>query len=112
MRKELHGTGDGLLAAGKQFDVAAFHYLLKLVGEDKFREVFRRAERELDKRKKQQRETVFIKTRNRSFMLDADSILYIESKGKKVEVHAKGVKCPAGTAAFPYQQKRIRRCMG
>ncbi|MCM1500270.1 MAG: LytTR family DNA-binding domain-containing protein [Clostridium sp.] len=131
---ELYETGDGLLAAGKQFDmvfldiqmegtdgigtarklrerdedtilifitgireyvfeafdVAAFHYLLKPVEEDKFREVFRRAERELDKRKKQQRETVFIKTRSRSFTLDADSILYVESRGKKVEVHAKG----------------------
>lgn len=131
---ELYETGDGLLAAGKQFDmvfldiqmegtdgigtarklrerdedtilvfitgireyvfeafdVAAFHYLLKPVEEDKFREVFRRAERELDKRRKQQRETVFIKTRSRSFTLDADSILYVESRGKKVEVHAKG----------------------
>ncbi len=72
------------------FDVAAFHYLLKPVEEDKFREVFRRAERELEKRKKQQRETVFVKTRNRSFTLEKDSILYIESRGKKVEIHTKG----------------------
>ena len=136
---ELFETGDGLLAAGKQFDivfldiqmegtdgietakklrersalkgaedtilifitaireyvfeafdVAAFHYLLKPIEEDKFREVFRRAERELEKRKKQQRETVFVKTRNRSFTLEKDSILYIESRGKKVEIHTKG----------------------
>ncbi|MCM1263235.1 MAG: hypothetical protein NC313_10990 [Butyrivibrio sp.] len=53
------------------FDVASFHYLLKPVEEDKFREVFRRAERELDKRRKQQQETVFIKTRSRSFTLDS-----------------------------------------
>ena len=72
------------------FDVAAFHYLLKPVEEDKFREVFRRAERELEKRKKQQRETVFVKTRNRSFTLEKDSILYIESRGKKVEIHTTG----------------------
>ena len=72
------------------FDVAAFHYLLKPIEEDKFREVFRRAERELEKRKKQQRETVFVKTRNRSFTLEKDSILYIESRGKKVEIHTKG----------------------
>ena len=49
-----------------------------------------RAERELGKRKKQRRETVFIKTRNRSFSLEKDSILYIESRGKKVEIHTTG----------------------
>ena len=110
---ELYGTGDALLAAGKQFDivfldiqmegadgietarklreqsdlkgeedtllifitgireyvfqafdVAAFHYLVKPVAEDKFREVFDRAQK--------------------------DSILYIESRGKKVEIHTAG----------------------
>ncbi len=72
------------------FDVAAFHYLLKPIEEDKFHEVFGRAERELEKRKKQRRETVFIKTRNRGFALEKDSILYIESRGKKVEIHTTG----------------------
>ena len=72
------------------FDVAAFHYLLKPIEVDKFREVFRRAGRELEKRKSKRRETVFIKTRNRSFSLEKDSILYIESRGKKVEIHTTG----------------------
>ncbi len=72
------------------FDVAAFHYLLKPIEEDKFHEVFGRAEKELEKRKKQRRETVFIKTRNRGFTLEKDSILYIESRGKKVEIHTTG----------------------
>ena len=72
------------------FDVAAFHYLLKPIEEDKFREVFHRAGRELKKRKSKRRETVFIKTRNRSFSLEKDSILYIESSGKKVEIHTTG----------------------
>ena len=72
------------------FDVAAFHYLLKPIEEEKFREVFRRAGRELEKRKSKRRETVFIKTRNRSFSLEKDSILYIESSGKKVEIHTTG----------------------
>lgn len=35
-------------------------------------------------------ETVFIKTRNRSFTLEKDSILYVESRGKKVEIHTTG----------------------
>lgn len=74
----------------KAFDVAAFHYLLKPIEEDKFHEVFQRAKRELEKRKKQRRETVFIKTRNRSFTLEKDSILYIESRAKKVEIHTAG----------------------
>ena len=77
------------------FDVAAFHYLLKPIEEDKFHEVFRRAERELGKRKKQGREIVFIKTRNRSFSLEKDSILYIESRGKKVEIHTTGATVEA-----------------
>ncbi|MDE7251248.1 MAG: LytTR family DNA-binding domain-containing protein, partial [Lachnospiraceae bacterium] len=72
------------------FDVAAFHYLLKPIEEDKFREVFQRAKKELEKRKKQRRETIFIKTRSRSFTLEKDSILYIESKAKKVGIHTKG----------------------
>lgn len=74
----------------KAFDVAAFHYLLKPIEEDKFHEVFQRAKRELEKRKKQRRETIFIKTRNRSFILEKDSILYIESRAKKVEIHTAG----------------------
>ena len=74
----------------KAFDVAAFHYLLKPIEEDKFHEVFQRAKRDLEKRKKQQRETIFIKTRNRSFTLEKDSILYIESRAKKVEIHTTG----------------------
>ncbi|MDE7445612.1 MAG: LytTR family DNA-binding domain-containing protein [Lachnospiraceae bacterium] len=71
----------------KAFDVSAFHYLLKPIEENKFHEVFQRAKRELEKRKKQRRETIFIKTRNRSFTLEKDSILYIESRAKKVEIH-------------------------
>lgn len=72
------------------FDVAAFHYLLKPIAEDKFREVLCRAIKELEKKKRKQRRAVFIKTRNRSFTLDADSILYVESRGKKVEIHITG----------------------
>lgn len=96
-RSALKGAEDAILIfitgireyVFQAFDVAAFHYLLKPVEEDKFHEVFHRAERELEKRKSKRRETVFIKTRNRSFTLEKDSILYIESRGKKVEIHTK-----------------------
>ncbi len=67
------------------FDVAAFHYLLKPIEENKFREIFYKAIRKLEKRKNQQ--PIFIKTRNRSFSLERNNILYIESRGKKVEIH-------------------------
>jgi len=97
-RSALHGGEDVILIfitgireyVFDAFDVAAFHYLLKPIEEEKFREVFRRAGRELEKRKSKRRETVFIKTRNRSFSLEQDSILYIESRGKKVEIHTTG----------------------
>lgn len=77
------------------FDVAAFHYLLKPIAEDKLKEVLCRAVKELEKRNKKRRRTVFIKTRNRSVTLDADSIFYVESRGKKVEIHAAGERIEA-----------------
>lgn len=69
------------------FDVSAFHYLLKPVKEKKFAEVFERAKKKVKKEKKQRQETLFIKTRNRSFTINKDNILYIENRGKKVEIH-------------------------
>ena len=65
------------------FDLYAFQYLLKPVDEKKFAEVLERAVREAG-RKKEKRE-LFIKTRN--LTLDQADILYIESRGKKVEIH-------------------------
>ena len=69
------------------FDVAAFHYLLKPVEKEKFEEVLKRAMKEALKRKKEETELLLIKTRNRTFPLQKSSILYVESRGKKAEVH-------------------------
>jgi len=69
------------------FDVAAFHYLLKPIVESKFVEVFCRAKRELEKRKKQRQEPLFIKTGKRSIKLEKRNILYVESMGKKAGIH-------------------------
>lgn len=69
------------------FDVSAFHYLLKPVKEKKFAEVFQRAKKEVEKTTKQKQEYLFIKTKNRSFTINRDNILYIENRGKKVEIH-------------------------
>jgi len=127
-----YATGEGLLEAGKRFDIVfldirmdgmdgietarrlrkkqddivlifvtgnreyvfdaldlyAFHYLLKPVDEDKFREVLERAADEVAKKK--EKRFLFIKKRN--LMLDQADILYIESRAKKVEIHTAGSK--------------------
>ena len=80
-------TGEGLLAAGKDFDVSAFHYLLKPIEEQKFMEVLGRAEEEAGKRKGQKERQIFIRAKNQGYTLNLNSILYIESRGKKVEIH-------------------------
>jgi hypothetical protein len=90
------------------FDVAAFHYLLKPIEEDKFREVFRRAEREQEKRKSKQRETVFIKTRNRSFSLEKDSILYII----EIENSLDGSALSCGDSGLPISTKKDKEVHG
>lgn len=64
-------------------DLYAFQYLLKPVDEEKFAEVLERAKKEAV-RKKEKRE-LFIKSKN--LTLGEDDILYIESRGKKVEIH-------------------------
>lgn len=69
------------------FDVSAFHYLLKPIEEQKFITVFDRAEEEVRKRKRWKKQQIFIKTKNQGYTLHLNCILYIESRGKKVEVH-------------------------
>ena len=69
-------------------DLYAFHYLLKPVNEDKFREVLERAAGEVAK--KREKRGLFIKRRN--LTLDQADILYIESRAKKVEIHTAGSK--------------------
>ena len=69
-------------------DLYAFHYLLKPVDENKFREVLVRAAGEVAKKK--EKKFLFIKKRN--LTLDQADILYIESRAKKVEIHTAGSK--------------------
>lgn len=69
------------------FDVSAFHYLLKPIEDEKLEEVLKRALAEVEKRKGREKKQLLIKTRNRSMNLDESAILYLESRGKKVEIH-------------------------
>ncbi|MBD5146261.1 MAG: response regulator transcription factor [Ruminococcus sp.] len=69
-------------------ELYAFQYLLKPIDEKKLIEVLYRAEREADKNKERCR--LFIKTKN--ITLDQSDILYIESRGKKLEIHTVGLR--------------------
>lgn len=72
------------------FDVSAFHYLLKPVSEDKFRKVFESACRQAQRRMEEEEEQIFFRTRMRSFTLQKRDILYVESRGRKVDIHTAG----------------------
>lgn len=69
------------------FDVAAFHYLLKPLKDKKFKEVFERAVREAEKKNSLKQKLFFVKTKNRSYTMDRDRVLYMENRGKKIEIH-------------------------
>lgn len=69
------------------FDVSAFHYLLKPVSEEKFYRVFESACCQAQKREQEEGEQIFFRTRTRSFTLQKRDILYVESRGRKVDIH-------------------------
>lgn len=69
------------------FDVMAFHYLVKPIEEKKFTEVFQRAVKEAVRRGKREGKQILVKTKSKSFTIDEDRILYIESMLKKVGIH-------------------------
>ena len=69
------------------FDVSAFYYLLKPLDKTKFLEVFARAVKEIKQYRQQEQARLCIKTGGRNIALCQNKILYIESHGKKVEIH-------------------------
>ena len=72
------------------FDVSAFHYLLKPLSEQKLDEVLERAIEEINRQKTQEKKQLLVQTRNRNYNLDQNTIFYLESRGKKVEIHTPG----------------------
>ena len=72
------------------FDVMAFHYLLKPIEEKRFETVWERAVKECQKSRAKRaagKEVLFIKTKSRNITLGQENIVYIENRGKKVEIH-------------------------
>lgn len=69
------------------FDVSAYHYLLKPVSEEKFCRVFEGACNEAEKRRREAAEQIFFQTKSRSFTIQKKDILYVESRGRKVDIH-------------------------
>ena len=95
------------------FDVAAFHYLIKPIDEQKFADVFKRAVLEVGKKKQQVNGQLFVKTRYRNVTLEQNDVLYIESRGKKVEIHTKTdvIDAYAGIGELEKQLKqKFYRC--
>lgn len=72
------------------FDVSAFHYLLKPLSEEKLNEVLERALEEVNRRKMREKRQLLVRTRDCSYHLDQSDIFYLESRGKKVEIHVPG----------------------
>lgn len=67
------------------FDVSAFHYLLKPLDETKFTQVFTQALKETEKRRAGRQERIFLRAKNKT--VAQRDILYVESRGKKVDIH-------------------------
>ena len=69
------------------FDVAALNYLVKPVSDERLQEVLSRAIIQLEKRKGGNNKQIFVKTRDRSIILNASDILYFENQMRKISVH-------------------------
>ena len=68
-------------------DVAALHYLIKPVDNEKLREVLEKAKKEIEKKQGLKSRQIFIKTRNKNITLNVADILYFENEMRKIAVH-------------------------
>lgn len=71
------------------FDVSAFHYLLKPIDEEKFRNVFRRALTELYAAEERTKRYILVKNSGIQQKVYIKDIYYIESANKKVIIHTR-----------------------
>ena len=71
------------------FDVSAFHYLLKPIDEEKFRNVFGRALSELHAARKRTKRYILVRNSGTQQKVYIKNIYYIESANKKVIIHTR-----------------------
>ena len=71
------------------FDVSAFHYLLKPIDEEKFRNVFERALKELHAAEERTKRYILVRNSGAKKKVYIKDIYYIESANKKVIIHTK-----------------------
>ena len=69
------------------FDVQAFHYLIKPIREEKFREVLEKAMVEAESKQHQKERYVLLKIPGQKKKVLLRNVLYVESNNKKVMVH-------------------------
>ncbi len=80
---EVFATGEELLAAGHGFDLV----FLDIQKEQEFMEVFDRVVEKAVKQKEPEQETILIRAKSKGFTINRSDIIYIENRGKKVEIH-------------------------
>lgn len=69
------------------FDVAALHYLVKPVDDEKLQEALNRAKKEIVKKQNKINKQIFIKTRNKKITLNVADIIYFENEMRKIVAH-------------------------
>lgn len=80
---EVFATEEELLATGYRFDLV----FLDIQKQQKLVEVLEQAVKEAAKQKDPRQETILIRAKNKGFTISRSDILYIENRGKKVEIH-------------------------
>ena len=73
--------------AAEAFEVEAFNYLLKPLEPERFCREFEDACREVKRLESAGGGQLFFQTKTRSFVVQKDEILYVESLRRKVEIH-------------------------
>lgn len=69
------------------FDLAALHYLVKPVEDEKLQESLKRAEKEIEKKHNGKGKQIFIKTRSKNITLNVVDVLYFENEMRKIAAH-------------------------
>ena len=69
------------------FDVAALHYRIKPVDDEKLQDVLKRAQKETEKKQKLKSRQIFIKTKNKNITLNVADILHFENEMRKIVIH-------------------------